>query len=77
MNRNRRQGLMEALDKLRKARDIVDRIADEEQESLDNTPENLQLTDRWADMEEALDLLREAIDSMDDAESNISQVAGG
>ena len=68
---------MEALDKLRKARDIVDRIADEEQESLDNTPENLQLTDRWADMEEALDLLREAIDSMDDAESNISQVAGG
>lgn len=65
MNRDRRKRLRAVIEQ---AEQLVLKplaaIAEEEQEALDNMPESLQLSDRWADMETASETLEEAADSL-------------
>ena len=67
MNAGRRKKLTVAIDHLREASSIVDRIKDEEQDSLDNMPENLQESERYSNMEEAVDALDDALVSINEA----------
>ena len=71
MNNIRRKALKEALDYIEKARLIVEEIAVDEQDSFDNLPEGLQMSERGEQMElnasnldEANDILGEVIDTI-------------
>lgn len=67
LNAGRRKSLAVAMDHLREASNIVDRIKDEEQDSLDNMPENLQESERYSNMEEAVDALDDALTAINEA----------
>lgn len=71
MNKQRRAKLSDANMLLSKAVTIVEFARDEEQDSFDNLPENLQDGDRGEAMEEAIEELQTAIDSINDAMNHI------
>ena len=68
MNNSRRARIREAVSYLEKAGDIVDAVLEEETDAMDNMPENLQSSDRFYTMENA-------VDNMTDAVSRIGDVA--
>lgn len=67
MNKSRRERLNAALVKLQQVAQSIDRIKDEEQDCMDNMPENLQSSDRYRAMENAVDHLEDAIESIQEA----------
>lgn len=71
MNKQRRMRLEEALEFLSKAESIAESARDEEADGVSNYPENLQDTERYEMMEEAVDSLDEALDLITDAENSI------
>lgn len=54
MNNKRRSTLNDALKLLEEASNIVSQVLDEEQDSFDNIPENLQDSDRYSKAESAV-----------------------
>lgn len=56
---------------LTSAANIVDSVCDKEQDCMDNYPENLQGTERFERMEDAVDSLNDALEKIDDAKSSI------
>lgn len=77
MNKQKRARLSEAHSLLGRAVSIVERAKDEEQDSFDNLPENLQSSERGELMEEAIDELQTAIDSINDAMEHIDCARSG
>jgi len=77
VNKQRRARLSEAHSLLGRAVSIVERAKDEEQDSFDNLPENLQSSERGEIMEEAIDELQTAIDSINDAMEHIDCARSG
>ena len=71
MNENRRGRLKDALKLLSVAASIVEAVCDKEQDCVDNYPENLQNTERFERMEDAIDHLNDALERIDDAKWNI------
>lgn len=71
MNENRRGRLKDALKLLSGAASIVEAVCDKEQDCADNYPENLQNTERFERMEDAIDHLNDALERIDDAKGNI------
>lgn len=71
MNKQRRLKLSEAHSLLGKAVSIVEQVKDDEQNSFENLPENLQSSERGEVMEEAVNELQMAIDSISDAIEHI------
>ena len=67
MNNKRRAEIQKASDLLTQAKDIVSSVRDEEEWALDNMPENLQGSERYTVMEEALDALNDAESSIEEA----------
>jgi len=45
--------------------DDIQELADEEEEAMDNMPESMQETERYQIAEESLDLLIDAVDTLD------------
>lgn len=74
MNNKRRAVLRQALQHLSAASEMVTRIADEEQDALDNMPENLQASDRCEQMENAVANLESASEVIDSAMECIETV---
>lgn len=71
MDDRRRGQLRDALNMLSNAAFVVERVCDKEQDCVDNYPENLQSTERFEKMEDALDSLNDALEKIDDAKSHI------
>ena len=69
MDDRRRGQLRDALNMLSNAASVVERVCDKEQDCVDNYPENLQSTERFEKMEDALD--NDALKKIDDAKSHI------
>lgn len=67
MNSARRDRLRIAMDMLEAAKQTVDRALDEEQDALDGIPGNLEYSERYCKMEDAVDALDSASDSIDEA----------
>jgi hypothetical protein len=76
MNNKKRKELAEAIRLLAMAEEIIDRVRDQEQDSLDNLPENMVGGDRAAGMEDAIDNLSDAIDEIGDAINKASELIG-
>lgn len=71
MNNKRRELLKSAVILLDRASGIVNNALEQEQDCLDNMPENLQMSERYENMEAAVDYLEEAASHLDDARSRI------
>lgn len=76
MNNARREKLRGAVAKLSDVHSIVDAVCDTEQDSMDNMPENLQGTERFERMEDAVDHLNEALEKLDEAKDHIQAAIG-
>lgn len=77
MNDKRRARLRDALKALNDAHAIVDTVCDQEQDCMDNYPENLQDTEKYERMEDAVDNLDEAMEKIDEAAERIRSAAEG
>lgn len=71
MNETRRRRLREAIRYLNNAASIVDGVCDLEQDCVDNTPENLQSSERFERMEDAVDNLSDALEKLEEAKDHI------
>lgn len=71
MDDKRRGRLKDALKMIASVATIVDSVCDKEQDCLDNYPENLQGTERYERMEDAVDNLNDALEKIDDAKLSI------
>lgn len=75
MNNKRRELLKSAIVLLDRASNIVSNALDQEQDCLDNMPENLQTSERYENMEAAVDCLEEAVSHLDDAKNRIEEAS--
>lgn len=71
MNEKRRGRLRDALNMLNSVTAIVESVCDSEQDCMDNYPENLQGTEKYERMEDAVDSLNDALEKIDDAKEHI------
>lgn len=74
MNNIRRKRLKEIKDRLESIASDIDMVRDDEQDSLDNLPENLQCSVRADDIQEKIDLLEEIYDDVTDVVDKIDEV---
>jgi len=78
MNKERRKNLGEAIsllcsaqESIERAKEIVEDVRDEEQESYDNLPESLQESERGEAMQENIDNLESVSGELDDIFDNV------
>ena len=76
MNQDRRKQIDEAAGMLQDALALIEQIRDEEQESFENMPESLQLSDRGVASEEAAEVLEDAAVNLQDMIDNILDAKG-
>ncbi len=74
MNKQRRKRLENAFDKVSEAMQILEEVKEEEQESYDNLPDNFRDGDRGEEMQNYIEMLEEAYNYLDDANSVIEQI---
>lgn len=71
VNEAKRKSLRDALNLISRAIIITESVCDKEQDAMDNLPENLQCTDRYEAMEDAVDNMNDAVERMEEAKSHI------
>ncbi len=76
MNVKRRGRLRDAMRLLDSVAHIVDSVCDKEQDCVDNYPENLQGSERFEQMESAVDSLNDALEKIDEAKGHIESAIG-
>lgn len=75
MNNYKRDLLKDANTLLKKASDLISRVLGEEEDCLDNMPENLQASEKYERMEDAIDKLESAIEHIDTAREEIDEAS--
>lgn len=65
---------MDAFELISQAKDILEEVKDEEQDSYDNFPENFQYGDRGEEMHGYIKMLDEAYGYLDDTGSVLEQI---
>lgn len=71
MNKQRREDLRGVLSLLISAIGIVQRVCDKEEDCMDSYPENLQGSERYEQMEDAVDNLNEALEKLGEAKESV------
>lgn len=71
MDDRRRSRLREAIGMLSNVTTAVESVCDREQDCMDNYPENLQNTERFERMEDAVDNLNDALEKLEEAKEHI------
>lgn len=66
MNKQRRQKIKEIRQRIENCKNDLRVVLDEEQDYFDNMPENLQGSLRGSDSEEAIDVMENCIDELDE-----------
>ena len=74
MNKRRRERVRQAVAQLTAVREELSDVLLEEDMALDGVPENLQSSQRYMDMEDAVDTLNEAIDDIDSAIDGLEDI---
>lgn len=77
MNRQRRKRIDEVVALIGEARRMMDAIASDEREYVEAMPENLQLSDKWADAESVADELEDIVSSLDELVERLSDCKEG
>ena len=76
MNQARRKLIGCVRDRLSDAASSISRAKDEEETCLQNTPESFEGTDRYQDMEDAVDSLEDALASIQEACAYLDNILG-
>ena len=66
MNRQRRKRIDEVVALIGEARRMMEAIASDEREYVESMPENLQLSDKWADADTVAGELEDIVSSLDE-----------
>lgn len=76
MNRQRRKALRNLISRAEALAEELRQLIEEEEEARDAVPESLQQTNRYTDMETAVDTMTEAADSLDELAEQLGEIAG-
>lgn len=74
MNKQRRKRLTEAFNKIAEVMGILEEVKSEEEESYENLPDNFRDGERGEEMQNYIEMLEEANNYLDDANSVIEQI---
>ena len=74
MNRSRRKRLGDAFKKVSEAMEILEEVKAEEEESYENLPDNFRDGEKGEEMQNYIEMLGEAYNSLDDGNSVIEQI---
>lgn len=75
MNNRKRDKLKEAKILLGKASGLISSVLEEEEDCLDNMPENLQASEKYERMEDAISKLESAVEHIDNAQEDIDEAS--
>jgi len=75
MNRQRRKALRNLIGRAEALAEELRQLIEEEEEARDAVPESLQQTDRYTNMETAVDTMTEAADSLDELAEQLGEIA--
>lgn len=74
MNKTRRNDIYNVITRIEMAKNALQALLDEEQDSFDNMPENLQGSMRGMESEESIDTMSEAIESLEEAIETLNMI---
>ena len=74
MNKERRTQIKKLTNELEDVKTKLKYISRKEEGILDNTPENLQGTDRYSESENAIDVLDDVIDDLESAIESLNEI---
>ena len=74
MNKARRARINDIISKLNDLKEQLQDISDEEDEYADNMPENLQNSDRYDDAKEAVDVLYNCGETLEEVASQLEEI---
>ena len=74
MNKERREKISNIAKELQYVIDNLSNILSDEEYAFENMPENLQGSIRGEESEEAIDIISEAIDSLQSARDNLEEI---
>jgi len=74
MNKKRRKSISDIISVLDNVKGNIEDILSDEEYYFDNMPENLQGSIRGEESEEAIDLLTDAIESINDCIENLTEI---
>lgn len=74
MNKVRRKELEKAFDLVGQAKNVLEAVKAEEQESYENLPDSFRFGERGEEMQGYIEMLDEAFNYLDDANSVIEQI---
>ena len=77
MNKERRKRLSKLLEGLAAAEEELSAIIEEEQAAFDNMPESLQGGEQGVAMEEGISKMEDCLDSIQDIQAQMEEVAEG
>lgn len=74
MNKERRTQIKQLTNELEDIKTKLKYISRKEEGILDNTPENLQGTDRYSESENAIDVLDEVVEDLESAIESLNEI---
>lgn len=74
MNKTRRQEISNVATRIGMVKDTLQDILNDEQDYFDNMPENLQGSTRGMDSEEAIDVMEQVIEALEEAIENLDMI---
>ena len=74
MNKQRRAAIAKVINKINQNKDELQSILDDEEFAFDNLSGGLQATEMGQTMEEAIDVLGEAIEGLDEVTGNLDDL---
>ena len=74
MNKTRRQEISNVVTRIGMVKDTLQDILNDEQDYFDNMPENLQGSTRGMDSEEAIDVMEQVIEALEEAIENLDMI---
>ena len=74
MNKERRTQIKQLTNELEDIKTKLKYISRKEEGILDNTPENLQGTDRYYESENAIDVLNDVVDCLESAIESLNEI---
>lgn len=74
MNKERRTQIKKLTNELEDVKTKLKYISRKEEGILDNTPENLQVTDRYSESENAIDVSDDVVDDLESAIHSLNEI---
>lgn len=74
MNKERRKSIKEAICLIEQDAKMLEDIRDEEEEAMENLPDGIRYGEKGEQMQEYIDLINEAIESLENTDSILSDI---